>query len=255
MADSAQEKDLSVDDRLHQAAEDLITARRRTILLVEDTAAHAILIQRILKGANWEVVHVTRASAAIEEFERDPQRIVLLDLSLPDADGLQLLARLKTFNPYAPFVVVTATDRVSVSVDAMKRGAWDYVVKDDPETTEKQLLAAVDRAWLGRVKAAETRLLEISRLVETLRAERLEAIEVIVRTVCHEVSNPLSGVVALSQMLRANEALDGNLHQIADGIVKSAQQVREVVDKLKTIGDTVVDFGGQQIIDINQNRP
>ena len=254
MTEPVSEKDLTVDDRLHQAAEDLITARRRTILLVEDTAAHAVLIQRILRSAAWEVEHVTRASAAIESFEQDPHRIVLIDLSLPDSDGLQLLARLKTFNPHAPFVIVTATDRVSVSVDAMKRGAWDYVVKDDPEITEKQLLAATDRAWLGRVRAAEARLLEISRLVETLRAERLEAIEVIVRTVCHEVSNPLSGVVTLSQMLRENKALDGNLQQIAEGIVRSAQQVREVVDKLKTIGDTVVDFGGQPIIDINQQR-
>ena len=254
MSETSAEKELTVDDRLHHAAEDLIIARRRTVLLVEDTAAHAVLIQRILRSANWEVEHVTRASSAVEAFEKDPDRIVLLDLSLPDSDGLQLLARLKTFNAHAPFVVVTATDRVAVSVDAMKRGAWDYVVKDDPEVTEKQLLAAVDRAWHGRVKAAETRLLDISRLVETLRAERLEAIEVIVRTVCHEVSNPLSGVVALSQMLRATEALDGNLQQIAEGIVRSAQQVREVVDKLKTIGDTVVDFGGQQIIDINQQR-
>lgn len=243
--------DGDTDAKLHAAAEQLVRARQRTILLVEDTAAHALIIRRTLSSAGWDVEHVTRASAALDSFQRDSERIVLLDLSLPDSEGMQLLARLRAFNPQAAIVVVTATDRVAVSVDAMKRGACDYVVKEDPAVTAEQLLTAVDRAWLGRVRAAENKLIETTRLVETLRAERLEAIEVVVRTVCHEVSNPLTGVVALSQMLSKNTGLDADLQRIAEGIVKSAQQVREVVDKLKAVGDTVVEFGGKQILDIS----
>ncbi|MCB0324462.1 MAG: response regulator [Bdellovibrionales bacterium] len=231
------DRDGELNPLLLGGANRLIQAQRHAILLVEDTAAHAALIRRALDSATWEVEHVTRAASALQSFERDPDRIVLLDLSLPDSDGLKLLARLHQVRPDAPIIVVTATDQVSVSVEAMRRGAWDYVVKSDPKESGEQIIAAIERAWRQRVRAAERHLIEQARLAEMVRAERLEAIESIVRTLCSEVNNPLSGVMALSQLLQQKDELDEDMRRLAEGIAKSASQVAEVVRKLKDVSE------------------
>jgi nitrogen-specific signal transduction histidine kinase len=119
----------------------------------------------------------------------------------------------------------------------MRRGAWDYVVKSDPKESADRIVSAVDRAWKGRLRVSETNLIDQSRLVEMVRAQRLEAIESIVRTLCNEVNNPLSGVMALSQLLQQKGGLDDDLQRLANGIVKSASQVADVVAKLKNVSD------------------
>lgn len=240
MSDSQKIKrplNIEVNTTLHNAAEALIQAKEHKILLVEDTAAHAAIIRRALDSSLWEVDHVTRASDALQSFELAPNRIVLLDLSLPDSDGLQFLCRLHAINPSAPIIVVTATDQVSVSVEAMQKGACNYVVKSDPKETADRIVTAIEQAWAERIRAAETSLIEQSRLFELLRTQRLEAIEGIIQTVCSEVNNPLSGVMALSQLLLQKGDLDEDLQRLAGGIASSATQVAEVVQKLKNIND------------------
>lgn len=240
LTELGEEEEPAANPLLHQAAQKLISAQRRAILLVEDTAAHAAIIRRALDPQVWEVEHVTRARTALESFEKDSNRIVLLDLSLPDSDGLKLLAQLHQLAPDAPVIVVTATDQVAVSVEAMRHGAWDYVVKSDPKESAARIVQAIERAWRGRLRAAERNVIEQSRIAEMVRAERLEAIERIVRTLCSEVNNPLSGVMALSQLLQQKGGKDNELRKLAEGIAQSATQVAEVVRKLKTISEPEV---------------
>jgi FixJ family two-component response regulator len=230
---------ISTNLALHRAAERLVRAKEHDILLVEDTAAHAALVRRAIDSSVWEIEHVTRASDALRAFEKNPERIVLLDLSLPDSDGMQLLGRLKGIYAEAAIIVVTATDHVRVSVEAMQKGAWDYVVKEgDPKKMGQRLIAALENAWNKRMSLVESQLIEQSRISELLRSERLCAIESIIQTVCAEVNNPLSGVVALSQLLKKHENLDEELQRLADGILRSASQVADVVEKLKSLNDT-----------------
>jgi DNA-binding response OmpR family regulator len=249
---SPTENGASQERILLESARRLVSAESRAILLVEDTAAHAAIIRRGLDPAIWQIEHVTRAKDALAAFTRDRDRIVLLDLSLPDVEGLDLLVELKSLSPTTPVIVVTSLDQVSTSVEAMRRGACDYVVKSDPKETADAIRQAIERAWIERRAAAEENLMEQTRLAQLVKAQRLEAIELVVRTVCHEVNNPLSGVVALSQLLSQNGTLSSDMQRLADGIFQSAKQVAEVVQKLRTVGDTSTDFGGRQILKIDE---
>ena len=227
-------------DFLYSAAHDLVCAREHSVLLVEDTAAHAAIIRRGIDAGTWRIEHVTRARTALETFEKNAQRIVLLDLSLPDSDGLKLLAKLKAINPGAPIIVVTATDQVSVSVEAMRSGACDYVVKTDPQQTASRIAESLSRAWRDRLRAAEERLIEQARLLEILDNERANATETVLRTMCAEVNNPLSGVMALAELLLKQGDLNESSRDIVAGLARSAGQLAEAVQKISATPDASV---------------
>ncbi len=250
---SEQKESESLNSTLHKAANSLIYASQQSILLVEDTAAHAAIIRRVFSDTAWELEHVTRAEDAIRSYEKNSHRIVLLDLTLPDMSGIELLTKLKTINPSSVVIIITSRDEVKTSVEAMQKGARDYVVKSDPQELSTKILAATTKAWNSRITEAENYLIEQTKIVELVKSQRLKAIETLVRTVCHEVNNPLSGVVALSQLLSQKDGVDDDVSRLADEILKSANQVAEVVKKLKNVGDDVIEFGGQEIIAIDSS--
>lgn len=240
-----------IDASLEGAAERFVRSRLRRVLLVEDNAAHAALIRRHLDG--WDVSHVTRGVQALQSFMDDTSRIVLLDLTLPDESGLQILEQLLAIDRQASVIIVTSLEEVATSVEAMRQGAVDYVVKGDPTITGAKLRESLERAYQRRLIRAQEHLIAEAKVAELVRAERLEAVELIVRTVCHEVNNPLSGVVALSQLLgEKTKQLDGDLHKLAEGILHSAQEVARVVQKLHTTQEREKEFGGKKILEIHE---
>ena len=113
------------------------------ILLVEDTPTMQVLYLSILNKAG----HGADSAGSIEEArgflsERSYQ-VVLLDLNLPDGDGLDLLDEILLGNPGAQVIVITANGSLNKAIQAMRSGATDFLVK--PFTADK-LLASVDRA-------------------------------------------------------------------------------------------------------------
>ena len=104
------------------------------VLLVEDDNAHAELIQRMLCRtlADEPSVNVLRAPTghrALSLLEQRPVELILLDYSLPDRDGLEVLDAIRTRNVDVPVIFLTAMDSAEVCARAFKRGAVDYVVK------------------------------------------------------------------------------------------------------------------------------
>src|SRR5665213_1155788 len=83
------------------------------VLLVEDNPVDARLFTELVRdtgAGQWKMVHVDRLSAALDRLSREPFDVMLLDLSLPDADGLDTLIRAHAQAPKIPIVVLTAHD-------------------------------------------------------------------------------------------------------------------------------------------------
>ncbi|MGI0489394.1 PAS domain S-box protein [Pantanalinema rosaneae CENA516] len=102
------------------------------ILLVEDNLADADLLQEIIDEQDepvWHLTHVERLSEALHRLKQQPFDLVLLDLSLPDAQGLEMLSRIHDVSPTMPIVVLTGLDDEVMSLEALRRGAQDYLVK------------------------------------------------------------------------------------------------------------------------------
>lgn len=103
-----------------------------SILLIEDNRAEARLLQEILKGSvlhQAKLTHVNRLEEGIAYCGQHPVDIILLDLTLPDSYGLASLDTLLGKVPGVPIVVLTNTNDDDLAVQAVRRGAQDYLVK------------------------------------------------------------------------------------------------------------------------------
>jgi len=102
------------------------------ILVVEDNPADADFIHEMLPetGAmSFQVESVSRLSQALTRLESKGIDLVLLDLGLPDSQGLQTLHKLRKAAPDVPVVVLTGTDDQELAFTAVRHGAQDYLVK------------------------------------------------------------------------------------------------------------------------------
>jgi two-component system cell cycle response regulator len=104
-----------------------------TVLLIEDNPGDARLIQEMLAeggGTRFKLEYVDRLSIGMERLARGDIDIVLLDLCLPDSEGLNTLQRVLTASEELPIIVVlTGTDDEELAVQAIQAGAQDYLVK------------------------------------------------------------------------------------------------------------------------------
>ena len=99
------------------------------ILLVEDDPALARGIIRALERENWALDHVSCLADGFEALRLHPYRAVLLDRTLPDGDGIALVAAVKSRPVPASIIFLTARDEVADRIEGLDAGADDYLVK------------------------------------------------------------------------------------------------------------------------------
>lgn len=102
---------------------------KRTILVVEDEKAINNFISRALTTNEYLPINAATAKESVGLFFSHHPDLVLLDLGLPDQDGMDLLVELKELSPNTPIIVVSARDREVEKVRALDLGADDYITK------------------------------------------------------------------------------------------------------------------------------
>jgi two-component system KDP operon response regulator KdpE len=122
-----------------------------TVLVIEDDTSLRRALRTSLKARSLEVIECPTAEEGLVFVADDRPDVVLLDLGLPDLDGIEALRRMRAFSDI-PVVVLTARDRQQDKIEALDAGADDYVTK--PFDVE-ELLARV-RAVLRRAPNAST---------------------------------------------------------------------------------------------------
>jgi DNA-binding response OmpR family regulator len=126
------------------------------VLLVDDDAAIRRAVAAGLELEGFSVVAASGGRAALEAAERVKPAVMLLDLTMPDLDGLEVLRRLRAGGDQVPVCVLSARDEVDDRVLGLQAGADDYVVK--PFALEE--VAARLHALLRRRPAGEGTALE-----------------------------------------------------------------------------------------------
>jgi two-component system, NtrC family, response regulator AtoC len=104
-----------------------MTSGPATILVVDDERLIRWSLEQQLQREGYAVHSVETGAEALQRMQTDPSDLVLLDVRLPDADGVELLGRLRAADPECLVVMMTAHGGVESAVRAMKLGAQDYV--------------------------------------------------------------------------------------------------------------------------------
>ena len=123
------------------------TSSRPPILLIEDTLSLQLVYRSILTGAGHRVAVAGSAAEGLSQFAQLQPAIVLVDLVLPDSDGLQLMQTMLAARPNTSVIAITANGSVNRAVEAMRAGAHDFLVKPFDES---RLLGAVQNALAER---------------------------------------------------------------------------------------------------------
>ncbi|MCC7086976.1 MAG: sigma-54-dependent Fis family transcriptional regulator [Pirellulales bacterium] len=101
-----------------------------TILVVDDDRSVVHLIENAFRGqAEIEVVAASSAQQGVEQQKRTPADVVLLDVMLPDMSGLDVYQQIRAIDGKLPVIFITVDDTSATAIEAMKRGAFDYLVK------------------------------------------------------------------------------------------------------------------------------
>ena len=117
-------------------------------LLIEDNLSDAQMFEALIQAAEPDAIklhHSIRFQEAVQEIVRQPFDVVLLDLSLPDAAGIDLVKRIRKIDPETAIVVVTGNQNQKMAIAALKEGAQDYLVKSDTFSADRlQKLGYID---------------------------------------------------------------------------------------------------------------
>jgi DNA-binding response OmpR family regulator len=124
------------------------------LLLIEDDESIARELSLLLPRAGWSVTHCDRLGRIDADVDMSHVDVVVLDLQLPDGDGIDWLRRLREGGVLVPVIILTARDSVADRVSGLKIGADDYLVK--PFAID-ELLARLEVIWRRRGQQSEQR--------------------------------------------------------------------------------------------------
>jgi two-component system response regulator TctD len=117
------------------------------LLLVEDDERLARGVAASLEAAGFSVDRLENGEDALQMAGAEPYAAIILDLGLPDLDGLDVLSRLRARGEVTPIIILTARDMVDDRINGLDRGADDYMAKPfDPRELESRIRALVRRS-------------------------------------------------------------------------------------------------------------
>src|SRR5579864_7992713 len=220
------------------------------ILLIEDNPGDALLVQLMLEEAGdpvFVLTHVGRIGDALEPVKSGSIDCALVDLSLPDADGLEGVERLRELAPEVPMIVLTGRDDLDLAIAALQSGAQDYLIKGkvDSGLLMRAVRYAVERkraevalafqALHDQLTGLPNRALFIDRLNQALasRGRRKTTVAVL--------------FLDLDRLKVVNDSLG---HSAGDEVI--IEVARRVAGVLRP-GDTVARFGGDEFLVLCQD--
>ena len=140
------------------------------ILVVDDEEAIREVVSTMLESKGYRCTAVSNGRAAQEQVKRATPDLVLSDMIMPEMDGIKLLDWMREYDPEVPVIMVTAIHDISTALEAIRRGAYDYILKP---FEKDQLFLGVGRALQHRRLVAENRSyqLKLEQQVEERTAQ------------------------------------------------------------------------------------
>ncbi|MGK7897455.1 MAG: ATP-binding protein [Xenococcus sp. (in: cyanobacteria)] len=217
------------------------------ILLIEDDPAEARLLQEVLKSFNltlFSLVHVNRLQSALEKLECDEYDVILLDLTLPDSQGLVSVDRIVKQAPNLPIVVLTNTNDDKLAIEAVRRGAQDYLIKRkiNVDVLVLSLQYAIERHRASEVlrEANENLANQVQRKTdELIKAREIDRLKSeLVSMFSHDFRSPLTTVLSCAELLQNKGHLlteEKKVH-LFDLLRGASKNMAQLLDEVLLVG-------------------
>ena len=200
------------------------------IMLVEDNLGDVRLLREMFateRPDSYEITHLPRLGLALEHIANREVDIILLDLGLPDGEGMDTVRRVRRLAPQIPLIVLTGRDDENTVEQAMLEGAQDYLVKGQIETRAlpRALRHAIERFRL-LAKAAATNI-ELER--------RVQEKDLMLSEIHHRVKNSLQVVSSLLRLEagRIHDAAVLDMLQITQNRIRSMALIHQTLYQSK----------------------
>ncbi len=190
------------------------------ILLIEDDKSLATGMQEALKRAGLVVNWVDRGQTAIQSLAIQVPDIIILDLGLPDMDGLSLLKTLRRQHKQVQVLILTARDSVADKVAGLDLGADDYLTK--PFDLD-ELLARL-RAFERRLGTASSHLIVHGRITLNLR-DRIALVDEAELTLSKREFMLLKALMEQQNRVHTKESLEAKLYSWGEEVVSNTIEV------------------------------
>jgi signal transduction histidine kinase len=192
------------------------------VLHVEDDAADTELIVGLFEDSALAIEWLRADDeagvlAAMREFRPD---IVLSDLSMPGFSGYRALEIVREHSRYVPFIFVSGTMGEETAVKALRQGATDYIIKNNPA----RLVPAVERA----LREARDQLVKDRTEAELLRSQRLDSLALLAGGLSHDLRNILQPLLMVAPMI-ADRTEDERLRRLGELVEDCAKRGLDMV--------------------------
>jgi signal transduction histidine kinase len=186
------------------------------VLVVDDEALVLDSCRKVLVEAGHDVETASGGQEAIDKLSRGSFDLMLLDLKMPDIDGIEVLSHARKKDPAMVIAIITGYATVETAVEAMKNGAYDYISKPISASSLEMLAKrALETAWLQR---------ELDRI----QREK----ENFIRTIYHEFKAPIADISMFLMTLRKVLPLDEKQQRMLSLCEKRLIPLKELTEDL-----------------------
>jgi putative nucleotidyltransferase with HDIG domain len=195
-----------------------LTVEKEKILVVDDEEAIREVVSTLLEAQGYACTVRQNGRLALEAFREGAFDLVLSDIVMPEMDGLKLLAELRRDDPDVPVIMVTAMHDISIALEAIRAGAYDYILKP---FERDQLHMSVRRALDHRQLVLENRTYQSD--LEHLVAERTQQLSIALQDLEQSYDYTLE---ALGGALDAKDAeTEGHCQRVTAFTITIAQKM------------------------------
>lgn len=197
------------------------------VLLLEDNPGDAFLVEQMLKLTElnqFQLTHVERLRSATHRLSKETFDIILLDLGLPDSQGLDALIAVNTQAPHLPVVILTGLGDEKLAFQAVQQGAQDYLVKGQvtAEVLVRTIRYAIER------KRAEEALKQAKAAAEAGNRAKSKFLA----SMSHELRTPLNVILGFTQILNQDHSLNPKQKEHLDIILRSGEHLLSLINDI-----------------------
>ena len=207
---------------------------KKKILLIDDDEIFRKRVEKILSLDNYEIHLAENAAEGFEILNNQSIDIVLLDLKLPDCDGMNVLKQIKNKYRYIEIIIITGYGQISFAVKAMTEGAFSYIQKP---VEYDELIINIKNAY-NKIRQKSQLLKDtLEKQSYNVHREKLTALGELAASVAHELKQPLNAINIIVQMMIKdieNNYFDmEGLHQDFIDIKGQIDRISEIIDHMR----------------------